>query len=128
MQQANLLLQCFPSSLFCILRCGLKCLPSRTILKCFELPTKPLVSRFWSQVHLGLNPILGVRILAQWLTNSTRNHGFRVRTLASLSGLRIQHCCELWCRSAAAVPSGPLAWEPPYAEGAALEKAKRQIN
>ena len=23
----------------------------------------------------------------------------QVRSLASLSGLRIQHCCELWCRS-----------------------------
>ena len=23
----------------------------------------------------------------------------RVRSLASLSGLRIHHCCELWCRS-----------------------------
>ena len=28
----------------------------------------------------------------------------------------------------AAAPTGPLAWEPPYAVGAALEKAKRQIN
>ena len=34
----------------------------------------------------------------------------------------------LWLcdRPAAAAPSGPLAWEPPYAEGAALERAKRQ--
>ena len=23
----------------------------------------------------------------------------QVQSLASLSGLRIQHCCELWCRS-----------------------------
>ena len=30
----------------------------------------------------------------------------------------------LWCRLAATTPIGPLAWEPPYAEGAALEKAK----
>ena len=30
----------------------------------------------------------------------------------------------LWCRPAATTPSRPLAWEPPYAAGAALEKAK----
>jgi len=32
----------------------------------------------------------------------------------------------LWCRPAATAPIGPLAWEPPYATGAALEKTKRQ--
>ena len=32
----------------------------------------------------------------------------------------------LWCRLAAAAPIRPLAWEPPYALGAALGKAKRQ--
>ena len=32
----------------------------------------------------------------------------------------------LWCRPAATAPTGPLAWEPPYAAGVALEKAKRQ--
>ena len=31
----------------------------------------------------------------------------------------------LWCRPAATAPIRPLAWEPPYAAGAALEKAKR---
>ena len=30
----------------------------------------------------------------------------------------------LWCRPAAAAPIGSLAWEPPYAEGAALKKQK----
>jgi len=30
----------------------------------------------------------------------------------------------LWCRLAAIAPIGPLAWEPPYATGMALEKAK----
>ena len=36
----------------------------------------------------------------------------------------------LWlrCRPAAAAPTGPLAWEPPYAAGAAQEVAKRQKN
>ena len=65
----------------------------------------------------------------------------QVQSLALLSGLRIWHCHELWCRSqmqlrshvavlwcrlAAAAPIRPLAWEPPYAVGAAREMAKRQ--
>ena len=29
----------------------------------------------------------------------------------------------LWCRLAATAPIGPLAWEPPYAAGAAQEIA-----
>ena len=32
----------------------------------------------------------------------------------------------LWRGPAATAPIRPLAWEPPYAAGAALEKAKRQ--
>ena len=32
----------------------------------------------------------------------------------------------LWCRPAAAALLTPLAWEPLYALGAAIEKAKRQ--
>ena len=32
----------------------------------------------------------------------------------------------LWHRPVATAPTGSLAWEPPYAAGAALEKAKRQ--
>ena len=31
----------------------------------------------------------------------------------------------LWCRPAAAARIRPLAWEPPYAVGAALQKAER---
>ena len=65
----------------------------------------------------------------------------QVRFQALLSGLRIQHCCELWyrsqmwlrsgvllwlwCRPTAIGPIGPLAWEPPYAEVSVLEKAKK---
>ena len=33
----------------------------------------------------------------------------------------------LWCRPVAMAPIRPLAWERPYAAGAALEKAKSQI-
>ena len=32
----------------------------------------------------------------------------------------------LWCRPAAITPIRLLAWEPPYATGVPLEKAKRQ--
>ena len=31
----------------------------------------------------------------------------------------------LWRRPVATAPIGPLAWEPPYATGTALEKAKK---
>ena len=32
----------------------------------------------------------------------------------------------LWCRPAATAPIGPLAWEPPYAAGAALKRKKKK--
>ena len=32
----------------------------------------------------------------------------------------------LWCRPAAAAPIRPLAWEPPYAAGAALKRQKKR--
>ena len=66
----------------------------------------------------------------------------QVRSLASLSGLRIQHCHELWgvyhrCsldlallwlwhRPAAIAPIQPLAWEHPYAMGMALKRQKEK--
>ena len=37
--------------------------------------------------------------MAQWLTNQLGTMGMRVRSLSSLSGLRIQCYRELWCRS-----------------------------
>ena len=49
----------------------------------------------------------------------------RVRSLASLSGLRVRRCRELWRRLAATALIGPLAWEPPDAVGVALKKTKR---
>ena len=64
-----------------------------------------------------------------------------VQSLALLSGLRIQRAMSsgigrrggsdlallllwLWCRLAATAPIRPLAWEPPYAAGAAQEMSK----
>ena len=49
----------------------------------------------------------------------------RAPSLASLSGSGIWRCGELWCKSAAAAPIRPLAWEPPYALGEALGRPKK---
>ena len=65
----------------------------------------------------------------------------QVQPLASLSGLRIWHCSGcgvghrhssdlallwLWRRSAVAALIQPLAWELPYAVGAALKRAGKK--
>ena len=62
-------------------------------------------------------------------------------SLASLSGLRVRHCCELqcrsqtcsdlaclwlWCRPAATAPVWPIAWELPCAMGASLKRPKKK--
>ena len=67
----------------------------------------------------------------------------QVWSLASLSGLRIWHCHELWCRSqlqldlmllqlwqklAAVTLIGHLSWESPYATGGPKKKAKKKKN
>ena len=70
---------------------------------------------FWKQIHLG-------------------TMRFRVQSRACLHGLRIWHCRELWCRLqrqlesdvAVAVAIGPLAWEPPHGESAALKSKKKK--
>ena len=62
-------------------------------------------------------------------TNLTRNH----EVAGSIPGCGIggRHDLDavllrLWCKPAATAPIRPLAWEPPYAAGAAQEIAKRQ--
>ena len=79
-----------------------------------------------------------VLVIARWKQICLGTMRLRVWSLAFLSGLRIWHCQELWCklqmwlgllwlwcRLATAAPIGPLAWEPPCAAGVAL---KRQNN
>jgi len=41
---------------------------------------------------------LEVPVVAQWLTNPTRNREVAVPSLPLLSGLTILRCRELWCR------------------------------
>ena len=50
----------------------------------------------------------------------------QVRSLALLSGLRILHCHELWCRPEAVAPIRPLALELPYTMDAALPKKENK--
>ena len=80
----------------------------------------------------------GVPVVAQWLTNPTRNHEVagsvpglvqwvKRSGVAMSCGVGHRHGSDLvllWRRLAATVPIRPLAWGPPYAVGVALKTQK----
>ena len=87
---------------------------------------------------------IGVPVVAQWLTNLTRQHGVVglvpglaqwIKDLALPVSYGVGRRCGLdpkllwlWCRPAAVALIRLLAWEPPYAMGTDPEKTKRKNN
>ena len=67
-----------------------------------------------------------VPVVAQWKLNPPGTMRFQVQPLASLGGLRIRRCHELWCRSAAVAPIRPPTCEPPYTLRATLKRKKKK--
>ena len=74
---------------------------------------------------LKKNAAYGVPVLAQRLTNPTHIHEDVGLIPGLAQGVKDQALLWLWRRPAAAALIGPLAWEPPYAAGAALKKDKK---
>ena len=82
--------------------------------------------------------VLGVPVMAKWFNEPDQ---YQVQSLALLSGLRIQCCCEvcyrstgqldsvqLWQSLAATALIQPLAWPHPYAVDVALKRQKTNIK
>ena len=65
---------------------------------CCCSPWSPGWSSVVRSLHRQLTP-LGVPVMAQWKRIRLVSMRFQVRSLSLLSGLRIRHYRELWCRS-----------------------------
>ena len=63
--------------------------------------------------------------MVQWLMNLSRNHEATGLIPGLAQWVKDLTLLRLWCRPEAAAPIRPLAWEPPYAAGAAQEMEKK---
>ena len=66
-----------------------------------------------------------VPTVAQWIKNLTSIHEDESSIPGLARGVKVLVRLWLWRRPAAAAPIQPLAWERPYAAGAALKKKKK---
>jgi len=67
----------------------------------------------------------GVPIVAQWLTNPTRNHEVAGSIPGLVLWIKDLALLWLWCRPVATAPIRSLAWEITYAAGSGLRKGKK---
>ena len=65
--------------------------------------------------------------MVQWLMNPTRNYEVSGSIPGLAQWVNDLALLWLWCRLATA-PIRPLAWEPPYATGAVLEKKGKKTK
>ena len=68
---------------------------------------------------------MGVPVVAQWLTNPTRNHEVEGLIPGLDQWVKDLALLWLWRRPAATAMIRPPAWEPPCAMGVALKRQKK---